>query len=114
MRQKEIWLINLDLTLGAEISKTRPCVLLSDDAIGALPLKVIAPITEFKEKYEQVPWMIKLTPNAANQLEKTSVIDTFQVRSVSKTRLIRQIGAISDKELQETLDALKPVFGMAP
>jgi mRNA-degrading endonuclease toxin of MazEF toxin-antitoxin module len=38
---------------------------------------------------------------------------SFQVRSVSKARLIRQIGAISDKELQETLDALKLVFGMA-
>jgi mRNA interferase MazF len=38
-------LINLDPTLGAEIRKTRPAVIVSDDAIGTLPLRVIVPVT---------------------------------------------------------------------
>jgi mRNA interferase MazF len=46
MRRSEIWFINLDPTVGAEIKKTRPAVIVNDDAIGILPLKVIIPITE--------------------------------------------------------------------
>jgi mRNA interferase MazF len=46
MRRGEVWLINLDPTVGAEIRKTRPAVIVNDDAIGALPLRVIVPLTE--------------------------------------------------------------------
>jgi mRNA-degrading endonuclease toxin of MazEF toxin-antitoxin module len=49
MRRGEIWLINLDPTVGAEIMKTRPAVIVSDDAIGVLLLKVIVPITDWGE-----------------------------------------------------------------
>jgi mRNA interferase MazF len=45
MRQGE-WVINLAPTIGAEIQKTRPCVIVNDDTVGAPPLKIIAPITE--------------------------------------------------------------------
>jgi mRNA interferase MazF len=45
MRRGEVWLIALDPTLGAEIRKTRPAVIVNDDAIGLLPLKVIVPLT---------------------------------------------------------------------
>ena len=55
MRRGEIWLINLDPTVGAEIKKTRPAVVVSDDAIGVLPLKVIVPVTEWKERYAIAP-----------------------------------------------------------
>jgi len=48
MRRGEIWLINLDPTVGAEIRKTRPAVIVNDDAVGILPLKVIVPITDWK------------------------------------------------------------------
>ena len=46
MRRGDVWLINLDPTVGAEIKKTRPAVIVNDDAVGILPLKVIVPITE--------------------------------------------------------------------
>jgi mRNA interferase MazF len=49
MKQGEIWLINLDPTLGAEIKKIRPAVIVNDDALGKLPLKIIVPITDWKE-----------------------------------------------------------------
>ena len=50
MLRGEIWLINLDPTVGSEIRKTRPAVIVNDDSVGALPLKVIVPITEWKER----------------------------------------------------------------
>lgn len=52
MHRGEIWLINLDPSLGAEIQKTRPAVIVNDDAVGALPLKVIVPLTDWKDRYD--------------------------------------------------------------
>ena len=112
MKQKDIWLINLDPTVGAETRKTRQCVILNDDSTGILPLKIVAPLTDFKAKFEVVPWMVKLLPDNINNLVKASVIDVFQVRSVSKQRLIKQIGRISDDDLSKVLEAVKVVFGM--
>ncbi|MBI3194584.1 MAG: type II toxin-antitoxin system PemK/MazF family toxin [Ignavibacteriae bacterium] len=43
MKQGEIWLLNLDPTIGAEIQKTRPVVFVNDNSLGKLPLKVIVP-----------------------------------------------------------------------
>ena len=112
MKQKEIWLINSDPTIGAEIRKTRPCVLLNDDSIGALPLKVVAPITDDKEKYKIVPWMIQLIPDKLNNLEKVSAIDVFQVRSVSEKRLIKKVDIIREDDLSKVKEALQLVFGL--
>lgn len=112
MQQGDIYLINLDPAVGFEIKKSRPCVIVSDDAIGILPLKIIAPITDFKEKYRQIPWMIELHFDAQNNLDKLSVIDVFQVRSVSEERFIRKIGTVSNLVLDSIKEALKTVFGI--
>jgi len=69
MRRSEVWFINLDPTVGAEIKKTRPAVIANDDAIGILPLKVIVPITEWKDRYAVGPWMVRLEPDAENGLD---------------------------------------------
>ena len=113
MKRNEIWLVNLDPTLGAEIRKTRPCVIVSNDAVGALPLRVIAPLTDFKERYRTVPWMVVIEPDAKNNLPKPSVVDLFQVRCVAEERLIRKTGKLSDT-LQVRMDsALKVVFSLS-
>lgn len=111
MKQGEIYLVNLDPAIGAEIKKTRPCVIVNDDSIGILPLKTIAPITEYKEKYDDVPWMVILNPDHDNRLDKKSVIDLFQVRSVAEERLTRPVGTIGRDQLLYVKAALKVVFG---
>ena len=55
MRRGEVWLINLDPTVGSEIKKTRPAIIVNDDAIGVLPLRVIVPITAWQERYAIAP-----------------------------------------------------------
>lgn len=50
MKQGEIWLINLDPTLGAEIKKTRPAVIVNDDTLGRLPLKIIGTYHQLESK----------------------------------------------------------------
>lgn len=47
MKQSEIWLIDLNPTKGAEIQKTRPAIIVNDNRLGKLPLKVIVPITDW-------------------------------------------------------------------
>lgn len=110
MQRGEVWLINLDPTVGAEIRKTRPAVIVNDDALGVLPLRVIVPITEWKDRYAVAPWMVRLEPDAENGLTKTSAADTFQVRSVAQERFVRRIGRLSDAAMQEIAQALALVL----
>jgi len=76
--------------------------------VGKLPLKVIAPFTDLKEHYRLVPWMVVVEPTPENGLEKASVIDLFQVRSVSHQRLCEKIG--EDELLERCKRALNVVF----
>jgi len=111
MKQGEIWIVNLDPTIGAEIQKSRPSVIVNDDTVGILPLKIIAPITGYKDKFKDVPWMVSLNPNSENGLDKMSVIDLFQVRSVAQERLVEQVGMIGADQMLSVKAALKVVFG---
>ena len=110
MKQGEIWEINLSPTIGAEIKKKRPVVIINDDIIGILPLKVIVPITEWKDRFQGAMWMIKINPDGENKLTKPSAIDTFQIRSVSTRRFLRKTGSVSKEILDEIKTAIKAVI----
>lgn len=110
MRRGEIWLINLDPTIGAEIRKTRPAVIVNDDELGVLPLKVIVPITDWKDNFKVAPWMVKIVPNKLNNLEKVSSADCFQIRSISEERFVRKIGKLSESELMKIKQSLSLVL----
>jgi mRNA interferase MazF len=112
MKRGEIWLINLDPTVGAEIQKTRPAVIVSVDAVGVLPLRVVVPITGWKERYAQAPWMVRLEPDAQNGLEKVSCADAFQVRSVSIARFVQSLGQLDVSSMQAIERALAIVLGL--
>jgi mRNA interferase MazF len=112
MRRGEIWLINLDPTVGAEIRKTRPAAIVSDDAVGILPLKVVVPLTDWKERYAVAPWMSKIDPDAQNGLSKPSAADAFQVRSLSQERFVRRLGQLSTEKMQEISQALAVVLSI--
>lgn len=111
MKQGEIWQVNLDPTIGDEIKKTRPCIILNNDTVGKLALKLVAPLTDFKEHYKMVPWMVVVEPNAQNGLLKTSAIDLFQVRSLSQERLVAKAGQVDGQTLTACKKALDVVFG---
>ncbi len=101
MKQGEIWLVNLDPTIGAEMKKTRPGLIINVNALGKLPLKVVVPITEWKDRYNAAPWMIRIEPNQKNGLSKISSADCFQIRSVSQERLVERIGEITCDEIMK-------------
>lgn len=110
MKQGEIWLLNLDPTIGSEIRKTRPVVIVNDDSLGKLPLKVIVPVTDWKERYQVAVWMVKIEPDSVNGLTKTSSIDCFQVRSVSEIRFVRKLGQVTSEQQDRIKEALAKVL----
>jgi mRNA interferase MazF len=110
MRRGEIWLYNANPTLGDELSKIRPAIIVNSDDIGTLRLRVIVPITGWNNAFAEVPWMVRLAPSPINQLTKTSAADTFQVRSVSQQRLIRQLGTVDVMTMRSITQALSLVL----
>lgn len=112
MRRGEIWLVSLDPVRGAEIRKTRPAVIVSDDAIGLLPLRVIVPITEWKDRFAVAPWLVLVEPDEKNGLEKRSAADAFQVRSVSQERFARRLGSLAPRYLRAINRALAAVLAL--
>ncbi len=113
-RRGEVWLVRLDPTVGAEIGKTRPVVVVSADNIGVLPLKVIVPITSWQTRFSNLPWMIRLYPTKENGLLNVSAADVFQVSSVSEHRFVRRVGRISNSELEQIVEALSIVLDIKP
>lgn len=112
MKQSEIWLINLDPTIGAEIKKIRPAIVVNDNSLGKLPLKIIVPLTDWKKRYEIAPWMVYLKPDGLNGLSKESAVDCFQIRSISDERFIKKIGKISSVNLEKIKEALSKVLSI--
>lgn len=94
MNQGDIWLVNLNPNIGAEIHKVRPVIIVSSNQVGKLPLKIIVPINEWKSNFSLSPWMVMLLPDDSNNLTKISAADTFQIRSISEERFIRKLGEI--------------------
>jgi mRNA interferase MazF len=110
MKQGEVWLLNLDPTIGSEIQKTRPAVIINDDALGKLPLRVIVPLTDWKNHYSDALWMVNIIPNLTNGLAKPSAADCFQIRSVSEKRFVKKLGRITFSQLQKIQLAVATVI----
>ncbi len=102
----EAWWANLEPTRGDEIRKTRPVVVMSNDHIGRLRLRIVVPITDWDDRYSSLPWMVLLTPNAANGLRKASAADAFQVRSLSIERFESYIGKLKNDEVEAIASAI--------
>lgn len=101
----EIWLINLNPTLGSEIKKTRPCVVVSpQDMNDYLRTVIIAPMTI---KGRAAGFRVPITHDG-----KKGLILLDQMRAIDKTRLVKKLGTIGAKTLQSTLNTLQETFAL--
>lgn len=101
--QYQIFLVNLDPTIGSEIRKTRPCVVISPDEMNKhLRTIVIAPLTTSSKNY---PTRVKIKHN---KQEGQVVID--QIRTIDKRRIVRKLGELSNKEIKELKAVIKETF----
>ena len=107
----DIWLVNFDPTIGDEIQKTRPAVVLSINAAFRYSLQIVVPITSWQEKFTRDFWMIQVTPTALNHLDNESAVNAFQVKSVSEERFIRKIGNLTSAQLNDISTAIAICIG---
>ena len=99
----EIWLVNLDPTVGSEIKKSRPCAVVSPPEMhDHLRTVIVAPMTT---KSRPAPFRIPVTHGGQRGL-----ILLDRIRAVDKIRLVKKLGAVSGKTLAATLDTLQEVF----
>lgn len=103
MKRFSVYLVNLDPTVGSEIQKTRPCLIISPDAMNQhIATVIVAPMTTQGRTY---PSRI-----ACEFGGKQGLILLDQLRSVDKRRLIRHLGSIDEAIQQEVLQALAEIF----
>lgn len=107
----EVWLINFEPAVGAEIRKVRPGVVVNLDTVGSLPLRIVVPITDWKPRYSIAPWFVALSATATNGLLKDSGADVFQTKSISLTRFVRRVGQLTSPELASIVLAIKSCVG---
>ena len=103
VKRGEIWLVNLDPTVGSEIQKTRPCVVISPPEMhDYLRTVMVAPMTTGSHP---APFRIAVT-----HAGKKGLILLDQVRTVDKARLVKRSGALKAATLSATLTTLREVF----
>jgi mRNA interferase MazF len=110
-KRGEIWFVDFDPSVGAEIRKTRPAVVISRDSIGRLPLRIVVPIADWKAAYAAFPWFVHLPAIRANGLAKRSGADAFQIKSVSESRFVRKLGVVTRTQLNEIASAIALCVG---
>ncbi len=103
VKRGEIWLVALDPTMGSEIQKTRPCVVVSPPELNDhLRTVIVAPMTS---KGFEAPFRVPVTHGGTKGL-----ILLDQMRTVDKARLVKKVGAVTGKTLTATLTTLQEVF----
>lgn len=105
VKRGEVWLVNLDPTVGSEIQKTRPCVVISPPEMhDHLRTALIAPMTTGSHP---APFRIPVRHGG-----KQGLILLDQMRAVDKSRLVKRAGAIAPSTLSATLATLGEIFAV--
>jgi mRNA interferase MazF len=100
LTQYSIVLVNLDPTIGSEIKKTRPCVIISPDEMNKhLQTLIIAPMTTSSKNY---PTRIEIKHNG-----KTGWIVLDQIRTIDKQRVLKSFEKLTDKEIEKLKSIIK-------
>ncbi len=103
MNRFDVFLVNLDPTIGHEIKKTRPCLIISPNEMNRfIATVIIAPMTSKGRDY---PSRVDCTFQG---IQGQIVLD--QVRTVDKLRLVKRLGAISENTQQKVLRVLTEMF----
>jgi len=108
MLQREIWLADLNPTKGSEQKGLRPVVIISGNVLNKyMDIIIACPLTSKIKNYKG---NLVLDPDSTNGLSEKSEIITFQIRSISKQRLIENIGTISSSQLEILKQGLNDIL----
>ncbi|RLD75197.1 MAG: type II toxin-antitoxin system PemK/MazF family toxin [Bacteroidetes bacterium] len=103
LKQYQIVLVNLDPTIGSDIKKTRPCIIISPDEMNKfLRTIIVAPMTTTSRKY---PTRIEVKHD-----RKIGWIVVDQIWTIDKQRIIKTLGRLSQPEIKEMKSVIKEMF----
>ncbi|HRP89672.1 MAG TPA: type II toxin-antitoxin system PemK/MazF family toxin [Edaphocola sp.] len=103
LKQYQIVLVNLDPTIGSEIKKTRPCVVISPNEMNKfLQTIVIAPMTSSSKSY---PTRVEVRHD-----KKKGWVVIDQIRTVDRQRIIKILDHLSEKEIKKVKEVIKETF----
>ena len=111
VKRGEIWLVNLDPTIGHEIKKSRPALIIQNDIGNKYSsITIIAPITS--QNLEKIyPVEVLLLKNNSG-LDKNSKILFNQIRAIDKRRLVKKLGKVNQEITEKVNDSLKISLGL--
>jgi len=112
-RRGEVYLVQFDPTVGAEIQKTRPAVIVQNDVSNRYsPLTIVAAVTS---KFDVPPFPTEvLVPAREGGLTADSVVLLNQIRTIDKRRLVKRLGRVEPATLDKVNRALLISLGMVP
>jgi len=103
VKRFDVYLVNLDPTVGSEIRKTRPCVIISPDEMNQhIATIIVAPMTSKGRSY---PSRV-----SCNFEGKNGQVVLDQIRTIDKTRLVKKFGKLDTKTQRMVLDVLAEMF----
>ena len=103
MKRGDIWLVNLEPTVGSEIQKTRPCIIISPPEIhNYLRTVIVAPMTTASKA---AAFRVPITFQA-----KRGLVVLDQIRTLDKVRLVKRLGEASVTTLSKVLSTLQEMF----
>lgn len=105
-KRGEVWWVKPGKTAGAELQKKRPYVVISADAMGNVPVKIVVPLKSWQDRFKGWAWVVRIEPTQANGLTRTEAADVMQVRSFDTSKFEKRHGRLSADELDEITAAL--------
>ncbi len=106
--QKEIWMADLNPVQGSEQSGVRPVVIISGDSMNKYyNVVIICPLTAQIKNYKSCP---VIQPDKINKLKSVSQVISFQIRTISKLRLKKRVGSISERVLVQIKEGVNIVL----
>ena len=105
VRRGDVVVVNLDPTIGVEIKKTRPAIVVSNDSINHFSqLVVVVPLTKNTARVSPSHMVI---PKGTARLTFTSKVVTEQIKAVDKQRILRKLGSLTTAVMEQVDRALK-------
>ena len=97
----EIWIVDFDPTVGSEIQKARPAVVVNAHIVDLLPVRIVVPLTSWQPKFQSRINVVFVRATPQNGLDRDSAADIVQVRCVAVDRFTEKKGVIEADTLEE-------------
>jgi mRNA interferase MazF len=114
LKTGDIYWVNLEPSIGDEIRKKQPVVVMNPGHSRYLKLAIVVPITHWRPEWKDHAFFVLLDPSPSNGLERRSAVDCFQIRAISHGKFLERLGAASDAEIEQMKRAIAFILDIDP